>query len=63
MAKRWTKIEERTKKRALTKLYLDENKTIDEIADILNLEESSVYKRLLRLGIKPIPFKKKLTEI
>lgn len=59
MAKRWNKIEERDKRIELKRLYIKENKTIDEIAKLLNIGESSVFKRLLRLGIKPIPFKKK----
>src|SRR3989344_86594 len=59
MPKRWTLIEEKAKKLELKKLYVKENKTIDEIASLFGLGESSVYQRLLRLGIKPIPFKKK----
>ena len=58
MAKRWNKTEEHSKKKELKRLYIKENKTIDEIAEILNISESSVYRRLLRLGITPIPFKK-----
>ncbi|MBI2068569.1 MAG: hypothetical protein HYT67_00450 [Candidatus Yanofskybacteria bacterium] len=59
MPKRWSIIEERVRKLELVKLYIKENKTIGEIARGLGLGESSVYQRLLRLGIKPIPFKKK----
>lgn len=59
MAKRWSNVQEKVKRRNLIQLYVKENKTIGEIANVLDLGESSVYKRLLRLGIKPIPFKKK----
>ena len=55
MAKRWNKIEERDKRVELKRLYIKENKTIDEIAKLLNIGESSVFKRLLPFGIKPIP--------
>jgi len=59
MAKRWSNVEEKIRKKELVRLYIKENKTIDEIANVLNLGESSIYQRLIRLGIKPIPFKKK----
>lgn len=59
MAKRWSNNQEKIKRQELMQLYVRENKTIDEIADVLNLGESGVYQRLIRLGIKPIPFKKK----
>lgn len=59
MPKRWTITEEKVKKSELIRLYVRENKTIDEIASILGLAESGIYRRLLRLGIKPIPDKKK----
>ena len=58
MARRWNKIEEKIKKKELGKLYVKENKTIGEVARMLGIAESSVYLRLLRLGIKPRPFKK-----
>lgn len=58
MARKWNKIEELNKKKELTRLYVKENRTIDEIAGILNIGESTAYKRLLRLSIKPTPFKK-----
>jgi len=56
---RWTKIEERIKKKELLNLYCKRNNTIGEIATYLEMNQSSVYQRLLRLGIKPTPFKKK----
>ena len=58
MAKRWNKIEEGIRKQELVRLYVKENKTIDQISKIIGIAESSVYLRLLRLGIKPMPFKK-----
>lgn len=58
MPRRWSKIEEKARKLELIKLYVKENKTIDEIAGLLGLGESGVYVRLLRLGIKTAPFKK-----
>ena len=59
MPQRWNKIEELNHKKILVQLYVKENKTIDEIARILGLAESSVYRRLIRLDIKPNPSKKK----
>lgn len=60
MARRWTKAEERSKYKELNKLYVEENKSIREVAKILDLGESTVYDRLLRLSIKPIRSKKLL---
>lgn len=59
MPVRWTKAEEKAKKKELLKFYCKDNKTIGEIAARLGMGESSVYNRLLRLDIKPTPFKKK----
>lgn len=58
MATRWDKDEENIIKKELIRLYIKENKTIGEIAKILDLEQSTIYKRLLRLKIKPDPSKK-----
>ncbi len=58
MARRWTKQEEREKRKELSQLYEKENKTINEIAKILKLKESSIYDRLIRLGIPPARHKK-----
>ena len=58
MPRRWNKTEERKSKQELIRLYVKENKTIGDIASILGLAESSIYQRLLRLGIKSTPFKK-----
>lgn len=58
MARRWTKQEETEKRKELSQLYEKENKTIGEIAKILKLKESSVYDRLIRLGIPPARYKK-----
>ena len=53
MARRWTEKEEILKRKELIKLYVEDNKSIREIAIILNIAQSSVYDRLLRLRIKP----------
>lgn len=58
MAKRWTKEEEKKNRQELTLLYVMQNKTIAEIALILNLSESSVFCRLKRLNITSTPHKK-----
>ena len=42
----------------MSRLYVDDNKSISEIADILSISEKTVYKRLKRLGIKTSPEKK-----
>lgn len=51
MPKRWTKKEEKQKREELVDLYINKNKPIREVADILNLSESGVYDRLIRLNI------------
>jgi len=51
MARRWTKKEETFKRKELFNLYVKQNKSIGEISDILKLNESSVYDRLIRLKI------------
>lgn len=58
MASRWTKKEERLKKKELKLLYVRQNKTIGEIGNILGLAENSVYDRLVRLGISSLRHKK-----
>lgn len=58
MARKWTKIEEKLIHKELENLYVKKNKTIGEIARILNLGQSTVYDRLLRLNIKPERSKK-----
>lgn len=51
MPNRWTTLEEKSKRVELVRLYAKENKPIGEIARVLNLAETSVYDRLIRLGI------------
>lgn len=53
MARRWNKLEEGIKRKELIRLYIQENKSIGEIAIILKIAQSSVYDRLIRLGIQP----------
>jgi len=55
MAKRWTNTEERRYRQELIKLYVSENKTISEVGKLLNISQSSVHKRLHRLGIQSTP--------
>lgn len=59
MSKKWNKKEEMLIHRELENLYVKENKTIGEIAQILGLGQSTIYDRLLRLDIKPERSKKK----
>lgn len=58
MAARWTKRQELLKRKQLDALYGTENKSIGEIAAILKIGQSTVYDRLLRLGIKPARYRK-----
>lgn len=58
MARRWTKIEEREKRKALQFLYVKQNRTIGEIAGLLEIKESTVYDRLIRLNIPISRFRK-----
>lgn len=51
MPKKWTADEEAVKKKELFNLYIKKNKSIGEIAEILEIGESTVYDRLLRLKI------------
>lgn len=59
MARKWTMLEEKTKRAELRKLYVEENRTIGEIAHILGLGESSIYDRLVRLNIPTLRSKKR----
>lgn len=51
MARRWTLREAAIKKRELERLYIRENRTIGEIAHLISRGQSTVYERLVRLGI------------
>jgi len=51
MPARWTSKEEIERRRELSRLYVKENKTIGEIGNTLGIGESTVYDRLIRLGI------------
>lgn len=58
MARRWNTIEEKEKRDELHRLYVTENKTITEIARLLNIGKSTVFDRMVRLGISSAPEKK-----
>lgn len=58
MPARWTIQEEKEKRKELASFYIFENRTIGEIADILEIQESTVFGRLRRLGIPIEPWKK-----
>lgn len=58
MAKRWTIAEEKAKRAELRKLYVEDNKTIGEIAVVLGIDQTTVYDRLKRLGIPSSPCRK-----
>jgi len=51
MARAWTRDEKEKYKIDLERLYLAENKTISEIANIYKLSDSGVFDRLVRLNI------------
>lgn len=55
MARRWTPAEENTYRRELVGLYVTENKSIQEIAGILRIKESTVFDRMRRLQIPTTP--------
>lgn len=58
MARRWTLTEEQAKYEELFRLYVTENKTLRDVANLLGLAESTAYERLVRLGIPSTPEKK-----
>lgn len=58
MARKWTTNEETHYRNQLHKLYVVQNKTINEIGRELGLAESSVFDRLRRLDIKSTPDRK-----
>lgn len=58
MARRWTKKEEKEKREELKLLYIKENKSIGEISKILKIGESTVYDRMVRLGVESLRYKK-----
>lgn len=52
MARQWTLKEEELHRVEMERLYVRENRTISEIARLLNISDSGVYDRLLRLNVK-----------
>lgn len=55
MAARWSASEEELHRRGLRTLYIKQNRTIGDVGRILGISEQTVYKRMLRLGIKSTP--------
>ncbi len=55
MARKWNPKEEKTYHDELYNLYVVKNKSISEIADILNIKFQTVYLRLKRLNISTCP--------
>jgi len=58
MARRWTTQEEERLRAELVELYVYQNKTIFEIAEVLGVKYQTVYDRMIRLGIKSTPLTK-----
>lgn len=58
MPKKWSKEEKKIYSGILYRLYVTENKTINQIGELLNLSEKTIYKRLKILKIKTNPSKK-----
>lgn len=54
MPRRWTQEEEREKRGELHELYVKQNLTIREIGNKIGISDTSVYDRLIRLGIETI---------
>ncbi|HEU0085440.1 MAG TPA: LAGLIDADG family homing endonuclease [Candidatus Paceibacterota bacterium] len=55
MPRRWTTTEENKYRLELFSLYIEQNKSLREVALALNITEASVFSRLKRLGIKTCP--------
>lgn len=55
MPRKWTKEEERRKHKELVDLYVEQEKTIFEIADLLGIAFQTVYDRLKRFEIPTRP--------
>ena len=51
MPRRWTKTEEDEKRKQLRNLYVEQNQTIAQIAKLIHCGETTIYDRLVRLGI------------
>lgn len=58
MPRRWTIEEENEKHNELIELYINQNKTIGEIGQILGIAEQTVFDRMKRLNIPTTPERK-----
>lgn len=59
MARHWSADDEELHRTQLRELYVIQNKTIGEIAPLLGIAESTVFDRMMRLGITSTPERKK----
>jgi len=58
MARKWTEAEENLHRDELTKLYVEKNLSMREIAHNLGIPENTVYDRMVRLGIRSLRHQK-----
>lgn len=58
MPARWTRKQEKQKRKELEHLYIEEKKTIFEVGQELGISWKTVYDRMQRLGIKTDPTRK-----
>lgn len=58
MPVKWDRFQEAELRKELERLYVRQNRTIKEIADLLGMAQSTIYARLCRLGIESTPFRK-----
>ncbi len=58
MPAKWTRDEEKERRKELRDLYVKQNKSIREISAVLDVAGQTVFQRLIRLGIKTKPYLK-----
>lgn len=59
MPRRWTIKEENEHRKKLRNLYVKQNMTIAEVAEVLGIAEQTVFDRLKRLNIPTTPYLKR----
>jgi hypothetical protein len=62
MARHWTEDEENFYRSQLIELYINQNKTIEEVGPILNIKWQTVYDRLKRLDVPTHPERSRSAE-